>query len=243
MLTLSQQTPSTAIEDDIEEIRRHLKPRGVFLRISRDFRQFERHLASAPERSVLHEQFDPNGDMDGAKDAFWVCGFDEDGDLVHTQAAHLLDLSGSSIAEHIVGRIQNFFPQSPPLVRSSVQAKPGPKISRISGKVVYHGEMWLRPDLRDNATATLLNRLGMLIAVREWDPDAIFGLMSWLLAWRGFNMRIGYHHSEPMTLSWKRKDDNFQHQVWAVFMEREDVKFLLGLPVIEHADALRRHFG
>mmetsp|Transcript_22284 Transcript_22284/g.35493 ORF Transcript_22284/g.35493 Transcript_22284/m.35493 type:complete len:226 (+) Transcript_22284:566-1243(+) len=224
-------------------IRQHLLSQGVFLRLGKNLDHFAEHIERAPERYDLHDQFDPRGDLDGATSAFWVCGFDGDGNLVHTQAAKLLELGKRSIADHVAAHLWNYNPKAQPLIKSSIKTMAGPKISNIRGRVVYHGEMWLQKRLRDRGTPAIVNRLGMLLAVREWDPDAIFGPMSWTLACEGFNMRIGYHHSEPMTVTWQKKTGNAQHQLWAVFMERDDIEFLLNLPAVEFSSALRSKFA
>lgn len=230
------------VSEEIENIRKELRRRGIFVRISRNFSELISHIDDAPDRRELHEQFDPSGDMDGAIDAFWICGFNEDGDLVHTQAAHLLDLRGSSVSRHISSRITNYFPKSPPVRRSSIRANPGPRAKNISGMVAYHGEMWLSKPYRDRATATLVIRLGLLLILREWNPDAVFGFMNWALACKGFNMRVGYMHCEPMALAWE-KTSGGEHQVWLVYLEKQDLRFLLDLPAVEFANAIEREFA
>jgi len=231
------------IEAELTELRTELATRGMFVRVGKKFDTLARQVSSTSGRAPLHEQFDPSGDMDGAVDAFWVCGFDEDGELVHTQAAHLLDLRGSSISAHIISNLVNYSPASPPVTKSSITATAGPKGSSIGGMVGYHGEMWLRADYRDQGTAAIVIRLGILLIAREWDPDAVFGLMNWALACRGFNMRIGYSHCEPMTLSWRRTDTGAQHQVWLVYLERDDIAFLMNLPVLTFSRALTKQFA
>ncbi len=233
----------TNVKDEIASIRHALRLRGISLKIGRDFHFFADRIAEAPGRKNLHSQFDPSGDMHGASDAFWVAGFSEDGDLLHTQALQLQCLRGRTIADHVSDYLHVHMPTSPPVIQGTVRARAGPKTKRISGDVVYHGEMWLAPHLRDKSTASLLNRLGMYLAVREWDPDCIFGLMSWALACDGFNTRIGYMHTETMTLTWDRSDNKSQYQVWAVYMERDDIDALLELPAVEFSSVLSRSFN
>lgn len=240
--TLAKQT-NVALNNEIEELRKELLCRGVHLKLGKNFRTFTDHIAQSSCRSPVHAQFDPSGDMDGAVDAFWIAGFDEDGDLVHTQATHLLDLRSSSVAEHIKRTTPNYFPKKPPVVRSSIRSKSGPKASKLKGMIAYHGEMWLRKDVRDHAVSTILIRLGLLLTIREWNPDAVFGLMDWALATNGFNMRIGYHHSEAMALVWDRQDNGEQHQVWLVYLEREDIDFLRKQCAVEFASFLTHCVG
>ncbi len=243
MLTELAVKPVDRVGAEIEEIRKALIGRGIHLKIGRKFDTFEAHIQAEPDRAPVHEQFDHHGDMDGAVDAFWVCGFDADGNLAHTQAAHLLNLGERSIADHLSAHLDNYFPKNPKVVRTSIRANPGPNGSRISGKVVYHGEMWLQKQFRDRSTVALTNRLGILLAVREWDPNAIFGLMNWVKACQGFNMRIGYIHSEPMALTWDLEDSGAEHQVWLVYLERDDIQFLMDLPAVEFASMLQKQLA
>lgn len=239
--TLTQHVDS--VRQEIELIKRELITRGIHLRVGRDFDVFCQHIQRSSQRATVHSQFDPKGNMDGAKDAFWICGFDADGELVQTQAAHLLDLRKSTISNHIKLHVANYFPKVPDLIHSSIKAKLGPKASKIQGMIAYHGEMWLAPGYRDKGTAALVTRLGILLVVQEWNPDAMFGLMNWSLACSGFNMRIGYLHSEPMTLGWERRSNGAEHQVWLVYLEREDISFLRDLPIVEFASLLESDFA
>lgn len=231
-----------AVDLEIEQIKRALAARGMHLKFGRDFDFYCEQVDRQTGRSKVMEQFSPDGDMDGAVDAVWICGFDADGELLHTQAMQLHELGEASVADHIRRALPRYMVHSPSVIPASITALPGPKISRLRGRVVYHGEMWVAPHLRDMAVASLVNRLGMYWSMKSWDPDSVFGLMSWVLAAQGFGSRIGYMHSEAMTLRWKRSDGNNQHQVWAVFMEREDLDFLLNLPAVEFSTALLNNF-
>lgn len=243
MLIDAKTVDKKVINEAITELTRELRRRGMFMRIGKNFETFLAAIDRTPNRSSVHEQFDPSGNMDGACDAFWICGYDDDGELLHTQAAQLLDLRDSSISTHIQQHTHNYFPKKPPVINSTIKATKGPKGSKINGMVSYHGEMWLREDHRDQATAAIAIRLGLMLMLREWNPDAVFGLMSWSLACQGFNMRIGYHHSEPLALSWDRMDKAAQHQLWLVYLEREDMHFLMQLPILEFSTALSAQFS
>lgn len=238
MSTLVKELLFPGLSEEIEEIRSELKTYGIHLRASRDFERLAAFVCTTDGRAELHEQFDPSGDMDGAKDAFWIAGFDENGELLHTQAAHLLDLTASNVSRHIAQHLSNYFPKSPPVGRNSIRANPGPKSRKLDGMVAYHGEMWIAPRIRNRTISSLLIRFGLLMIMKEWNPDSVFGLMNWKLATKGFNMRIGYTHAEPMALSWQLLEGQGEHQVWLVYLEREDLNFLRGLPVIEFASML-----
>jgi hypothetical protein len=231
-----------SVEAECESILGALRGRGMVMSFGRDFRQLQKMIEGQPLRHGLLRQFDPDGDLPLADDALWICGHDSFGDLVFTQAVQLFDLTGSSVAEFINGNRFKYFPNRPKVIGSSVKTTAGPKASRLTGLVVYHGEMWLHPEFRDGGAAHLIVRLGMMRAVIEWNPAAIFGLMDWSLACAGFNNRIGYMHSEPMAVSWERCADKKSHQVWVVYAELEDIHFMLELSAVEFANVITNKF-
>lgn len=233
---------TNSIQQEIDSINAALRARGVFTHSGYDFRELQNHIRERSTRHNLLRQFDPDGDLPKAEKAFWLCGYDADGDLLYTQAVQLLDLRNSSVSEFIAANQHYYLPASPSVDKSSVRTVPGPKASRLTGWIVYHGEMWLHASLRDRGVANLVVRLGVLRATTEWDPDAIFGLMNWSLACSGFNNRIGYTHCEPMAVVWDRRAKKKEHQVWTVYVEREDVQFMLEMPTVAFSGYLSRDF-
>lgn len=220
--------PNGAYRTEIVRIRRALAKKGLKTKVGRDFRRFK-DIVRAYDRHDLLSQFDPDGVLDKSTASFWMCGFDVFGELMYTQAAELLDLRDTDVASYLAKNRFDYAPASPPVIPRTVKSAAGPKVSRLKGWVVYHGEMWLHPNLRDKATAFQVVRLGTFCSMVAWNPDCIFGLMNWALACGGFNNRIGYTQCEPMTMTWTRSDENIDHQVWAVFADRDDIEFSTGL--------------
>ncbi|MEM7291131.1 MAG: hypothetical protein AAF412_12300 [Pseudomonadota bacterium] len=68
----------------------------------------------------------------------------------------------------------------------------------------------------------------------------MFGLVSWRNVCTGFSVRAGYMHAEPLTMAWDRIDEKKQHQVWAVYMETEDLRHLFNLPAVDLSDLHHR---
>lgn len=231
-----------SVQTDAEESESALVGMGLVGKWGRDFQEYRARVAKQPKRHAVAPQFVRPCEQNRVTDALWMCWYNQDGGLVHTQAMQLLDLRGSSVAEHIADNLKNYAPAMPEVDLQSARAIKGPQASKLTGKVVYHGEAWLDSSLRGGKAAVLFQRFGFHRATREWDPDAIFGLMSWALACSGFAARIGYAHLEPLAAMWNRETQKSQHQVWTVYTKRDDFQHLSLLPVVDFSDHIARKF-
>lgn len=226
----------------IQSLNRALAKRGIYSKIGRDFRVLKAEISRQNLRHNLLNQFDPDGVLNKSKKSFWLCGYAKDGELVSTQAAQLLDLRRSSVAAYLAKNKMDYVPAAPPVIPKTVRTVHGPRASCLRGRVVYHGEMWLHPKFRDRGTAHLVVRFGVLCLAYAWNPDAVFGLMNWALASEGFGVRAGYNHHEPLTMSWERKDARKEHQVWAVYADREDLQFMIDFDSVGFAERISNGF-
>ncbi len=124
---------------------RQLKDTGISIEISDDFAVFRRLRSEQKDRSGLYPMFDAASSFVDASNAFWVCGFNTEDELVHTQAVRLLDLQNQTLAQHLrIHRHKYITPGSTPdpdnTHFSHLQV-----LERISGRVGYHGEFWVKP--------------------------------------------------------------------------------------------------
>lgn len=234
---------TSALNDEMESIRSEMLRRGVALKIGRNFEWFIEEIEAQPRRHKVAPQFDPDRDLKLSRDAVWVCGHDADGFLVHTQAVQLIKMNGGSLGDFIAKNRFRYKPALPPVKPATVRSHPGPRANALTGKGVYHGEMWLERSLRGGDFASQLNRFGMYLAYKEWEFDFVFGLMSWALACDGFRDRIGYMHGEPLAVVWDTLTSKKQHQVWTVYMERDDIQHLLRLPAVEFSEYIASEFN
>lgn len=228
---------------EIQEIASELARHGLWLRTGENFNRFSEEIMLQPKRHAVAPQFDPKVSPHAAKDAMWVCGFDSDGYLAHTQAMMRVQLGSKSLADYIKSNGREYVPATPSVHLPSYRCYAGPKARRLKGRSVYHGETWLRSDFRGQHIAPLCMRLGMYMCWQKWDPDFCFGLMSWSLACQGFATRLGFANVEPLAVVWDRADvERAQHQVWTVYIEREDLLFLRRLDPIQFSRSIAAQF-
>ena len=166
---------------------------GLSVQIGTDFDEYREILLRDRPKQALGAPFDPDIQNLNAGNAFWLTGCDLDGDLMHTQAARLLDLKHENLGGYMFNRFREFPPAIPDidLDRSRFRASPGAR--NITGRVIYHGEVWMsdKPGLfRGNGLSTVLARYGLLTAMQRWNPDYILG------SWRALS------HSKALLSVW-----------------------------------------
>ena len=97
--------------------------------------------------------------------------------------------------------------------------------------VCYHGDFWLREDYRSSGMSNILARFALASALLRWSPDYVIGFMPRPIAFKGLAEREGYMHCEPGTLYWRRAGTEKDFEAFMVWMGREDLNFLLTIPV------------
>lgn len=207
---------------------------GIDVQIGTDFEEYSEIIARDRPRQALGAPLDPALQNLNSGNAFWLTGRDADGQLMHTQAARLIDMKAETLSSYMFNHFREFPPAIPDLdlERSRFRASPGAR--HISGRVIYHGEVWMsdQPGLfRGNGLSTVLARYGLLTAMQRWNPDYIFGFMARTVAFKGFAERMGYMHNEPGALKWFRKGSDVPMEGFLSYLNNEEARYLLEMPV------------
>lgn len=126
-----------------------------------------------------------------------MVGVDKNNEVALVEAARLYELSCSHFAEHLES-LKAFY--SDPTVYAHPQDRctcTAPSAKKITGKVAYHGDFWLRSDFRGQGIARIMAGMLRGISFAMWAPDFLCGLAErWLLD-KGVLARYGYAHHEP----------------------------------------------
>ncbi len=94
----------------ITSIVRIAASKGVHLEIGTDFTAFRDIPKTQPQRKPVAPLFDPDHSSVSSANGFWVKGVNDRGEIVHTQAVRLIDLSGISLAEHLAQYLRDYRP-------------------------------------------------------------------------------------------------------------------------------------
>jgi hypothetical protein len=76
------------------------------------------------------------------------------------------------------------------------------KTREIRGNLVYHGELWIDPRVRNRKVLDAFTKLGLVLSYLKWNADAIWALTSEQMATHGHAHRMGYAHVESGFLRW-----------------------------------------
>ena len=215
---------------DLAELVRML---GLRLQTGNNFIEFRNMLDQVPDRHPVNPAFNPDiCTLDESK-AFWVIGYNADNEVVHTQAIKLLEMEGSSLAEHLESHTSDYRSEGYDFALEETEIYLSPEASQISGTVTYHGEVWIKAGkggYRSGSLVTLLTRWMMLKALLEWTPDYMIGLQAPITTCRGLGIREGYMRTEQRTLVWHLKNGEPPIEDWMVWMTRDEAEFNLRLP-------------
>jgi hypothetical protein len=168
--------------------------------------------------------FDPAvNDVSGSR-FFWMQLTDGEAQTIGLQAFRI-DSVDSSLADwgpsYTIGlymrRQEVLVPLHPSPPRGSIA-------ERINGRLVYHGELWIDRAIRNRRIVELFGRLGMLLALLRWNPDAIWALASQTMATHGHLNRMGFGYLERGFFRWQWGADGIDAVEWVAIAERSGLE-------------------
>ena len=202
-----------------------LEDSGMHVEIGDDFSEYRSYRLAQVDRNAMYPMFDVASSYIDETNGFWVCGFNDDGDLIHTQAVRLLDLKDKSLRHHLkTHRHKYITPNTTPDPDATFFN--GPRaLDAITGKVVYHGEFWLPGrglgGPRSQGATPLLSRIVFELVHKLWEPDFVYALVPKRLAERGAHLRYGYTHCEPG--EWVGPDQQVTEEDYMIWMSARDM--------------------
>ena len=206
---------------------------GINIELRTDFGHLCELSRELPDKPYPTAMFDPMKSDVGAHNAFWLKGTDAQGRVVHLQAARLYDLKGRSMAEHFES--MEAFYADPSLFHDTEVCRSGaPALRRITGRVAYHGELWIRgenPSFRGRQLSHPLSRLLLGLVLARWAPDFAVAFAYSRSVDRGLPARYGYWHIQPDAVRWQRTPPKGPLRVWLMWLTGEDLQDLTRLPL------------
>lgn len=210
-----------------------LKSQQLDVTVGDDFEEYAHIVATGRPEQPLGPPFDPKKQFLPTARGIWAVGRNAQGDVVHTQAMRLLDLYDQTLARYLLARFVEFPPGGVGINQEASWFRPGPGAKQITGRAVYHGEMWLKDDsaYRGQGLIDVLSRFAFLTAMLHWQPDFLFGFMLRPVARRGLADREGYMHSDPYCLSWQIEGRNEPLDCNMVWMAVNDLRHVMHVPL------------
>ena len=176
-----------------------LEATGISIEIGDDFSAFRRIRESQTDRSAMFPMFDVARSYVDASNAFWVCGYNKNREVIHTQAMRLLNLDSQTLTQHLRNHRHMYITPGSTADPDRTYFSSLPVLDKISGQVGYHGEFWIKAGTigrRNIGLTATLSRIAFEMSMKLWSPDFLFGFVPTPLAARGVAVRYGYAHCE-----------------------------------------------
>ncbi len=171
--------------------------------------------------------FDPDVCKFTAERFFWMQVVSPDGATSALQAFRydyvdtcLADWGPSLTIGLAMLRQELMVPSNAPPARNSIA-------ERIRGRLVYHGEFWIDPQVRNRKLLEKFSRLGLILSLIKWIPDAVWSLSGNRMATHGHLNRMGYNYTEKGFLRWQWATDGIDLVEWLNVAERQSIEQMI----------------
>ncbi|NLS74771.1 hypothetical protein E3H11_39085 [Bradyrhizobium brasilense] len=198
--------------------------KGIKLSIGLDFHEYVSITKATPTKGPTYPSFRPDRSPIKFGEGYWIIGVDNNNDVVLLEAARLFDLSHSNFAEHLQC-LKAFY--ADPTVHAHPQDRCtciAPSAEKMTGKVAYHGDRWVRKDFRRQGIPKIMAGIARGVSFAMWAPDFLCALVPRQRSDRG---RVyGYAHYEPGALLQLIEEDIVDDD-WLVWLTGEELKSLV----------------
>ncbi len=208
------------ITQAVAVLQKQIRAAGLRLKESADFSLFEDTVRATEDRYLMEDFSSRFFDLHGTH-AFWIGAWDRKGEPVSVQAAKIEDLRDRSLGQHWQQQQRRMFVD--PASDAELGTEHAHDAFFMRGRIVYHGNLWLRKDARGQGLAEALTQLGFLISLLKWSPDYLYGLMAARNAMKGFGIRVGYRRFAPRGTHWVQAPGHIRPDDWLVYSTRNDL--------------------
>lgn len=181
----------------------------------------------------------------GQERAFWMYLTDEKGEMAGLQAFRFDEID-TTLADWCVTYMVGVYMRRQELMVPSHQQPPlGSLSNRLTGKLVYHGEIWIDKQIKNRKVFEHFVKLGLILTLIKWQPDAVWGLATEQMATHGHFTRVGYNVLERGFLRWQWSTDSIGPMEYLVASDKQALENLVDemlapeitLPQISQASA------
>lgn len=195
--------------------------KGVRFLIGFDFHDYVSITRATPTKGPTNPNFRPDRSQIESGEGYWIIGLDKNNEVAGLEAARLYRLSQSNLAEHLES-LRAFY--ADPTRHAHPRDKctcTAPSAKKISGKVAYHGDLWVRKDLRGQGIRQIITRIAHGLSFAMWAPDFLCALVArWTLD-KGVDDML---HHEAGGAILRLAEDGIVEDNWLSWLTREELR-------------------
>jgi hypothetical protein len=199
---------------------------GIQLELRTDFGYFMRICEDLEGKPPPNGMFNPMHQHIGPENGFWIKGTNPKGEIVHVQAIRIDDMSGTNLTQELESQRAFYTDPSVSAERGEECISVAPITEKITDRVCYHGEMWLKggkSGFRGKSLPGLLSRLIHAVALAKWQPDFVYGFAYDTLIKNGVMINYGYWHMQPRAVKWTIPSRDLVLDMWLVWLTKSDL--------------------
>ncbi|MBX4917495.1 hypothetical protein [Rhizobium bangladeshense] len=197
--------------------------KGITLSLGFDFREYVTITKATQTKGPTYPNFRPDRSPIQLGNGFWVKGVDRNNETALLQAVRLYNLN-TSFAEHL--RSLRAFYENVSLHASSRDSCTclAPSAESMTGKVAYHGDLWVRRDFRGKGIPKIMAGIVFGVSYSLWDPDFVCALVPrWLLD-KGVVEQYEYLHYERGGAILHLFEEGILDDDWIIWITREELR-------------------
>lgn len=195
--------------------------KGIKVLIGFDFHQYVSITRATPTKGPTYPNFRPDRSPIEAGEGYWIVGIDKNNDVALLEAARLYRLSHGNFAEHLE-TLKAFYGDP------SIHAHPkdrctcrAPSAKKMTGKVAYHGDLWVRRDFRGQGVRNIITRIAHGVSYAMWAPDFLCALVArWTLD-KGVDEML---HHEPEGSILQLVEEDIVDDDWLSWLTGEELR-------------------
>jgi len=197
---------------------------GIKLSIGFDFREYVSITRALPTKSSTQPNFRPDRSPIKSGEGYWIIGVDMNNQVALVDAARLYDLSHSNFAEHLQS-LKAFYADptkhAHPEDRCTCTA---PSAKKITGRVAYHGDLWIRGDFRGRGLAKITAGIAHGVSFAMWGPDFLCSLVARFSLDKGLVSQYEMLHHEPGGAILQLVQEDIVEDGWLIWITGEELR-------------------
>ncbi|MBY3360043.1 hypothetical protein HFN97_19680 [Rhizobium laguerreae] len=167
----------------------------ITLSLGFDFEEYVTITKNTSTKGPTYPNFRPDRSPIELGSGFWVKGVDKNGEIALLQAVRLYNLN-TSFAEHLRS-LRAYYMDVTLHASSHDRCKcVAPSAEIMTGKVAYHGDLWVRADFRGKGMPKIMAGIVFGVSYSLWMPDFVCALVPHWLLEKGVVEAYEYLHYE-----------------------------------------------
>lgn len=198
--------------------------KGINISIGFDFHEYVSITGVTPTKGRTYPNFRPDRSPIRSGEGYWIIGVDKNNEVALLDAARLYDLPHSTFAEHLES-LKAFY------ANPAIHAHPNdrctctaPSAKKMTGKVAYHGDLWVRSDFRGQGLARIAAGIAHGVSFAMWAPDFLCSLVARFSLDKGLVAQYEMLHREPGGSILRLTKENIVDDDWLIWLTGDELR-------------------